>query len=139
MKTLEVAAGLIFRFGQVLVCQRKENGPFPLKWEFPGGKLQGGEGYENALRRELNEELGIEVTAARELFFHRHTYPGAMTVDLRFFEIQEFVGDVRNLAFRRIEWVKLDRLIDYDFLEGDLVLIQKLSGPDGNKLIHNPT
>ena len=132
-------AGLIFRHGQVLVCQRKANGPFPLKWEFPGGKIEEGEGYENALRRELREELGIEMTAAREMFFHRHTYPGTVTVDLRFFEIQDFVGEVRNRAFQRIEWVKLDHLVKYDFLEGDLVLIKKLSGPNANKLIHKLT
>jgi len=135
VKPVEVVAGLIFCDGQVLVCQRKENAPFPLKWEFPGGKVEKGEGYENALRRELREELGIEMRAAKEVFWHRHTYPGGATVDLRFFQVQDFLGEVRNLVFKRIEWVKLDRLLEYDFLEADRPLIEKLSAPDGNNLI----
>ena len=60
LKSVEVVAGLIFDQDRLLVCQRDSRGSFALKWEFPGGKLEPGEEYEGALRRELKEELGIE-------------------------------------------------------------------------------
>ncbi len=124
---ISVAAGLIHDRDRVLVCQRKRSGPFPLKWEFPGGKLKEGEGYVRALRRELREELGIEIESATEVFRHRHAYPGPMDVALRFFRIDGYRGVVANRVFEQITWALPRHLEDLDFLEADLPLVKKLA------------
>ena len=71
-KEIAVVAGLIFDQDRLLVCQRNAEGPFALKWEFPGGKLEHGEGDEAALRRELKEELDIEAGGLSLIFQHQH-------------------------------------------------------------------
>ena len=84
MNSIEVVAGLIVQEGLLLVCQRKENATFPFKWEFPGGKVESDEGHEDALRRELMEELGIRADNLSEIFRHTHKYSDEFMVNLRF-------------------------------------------------------
>jgi 8-oxo-dGTP diphosphatase len=134
LKRIEVVAGLICESGRVLVCQRKVNAAFPLKWEFPGGKVENGERYEDALRRELREELQIEVETATKIYDHQHTYTGVSQVNLTFFHVQKYRGEVKNLIFEQIAWVEFEKLLDFDFLEGDLPLIQKLATGKGGLL-----
>jgi 8-oxo-dGTP diphosphatase len=134
LKRIEVVAGLICENGRVLVCQRKVNAAFPLKWEFPGGKVENGERYEDALRRELREELQIEVETATKIYDHQHTYTGVSQVNLTFFHVQKYQGEVKNLIFEQIAWVEFEKLLDFDFLEGDLPLIQKLATGKGGLL-----
>ena len=74
---IDVVAALIFQDGRLLVCQRHETSEFPLKWEFPGGKVELGERCEDALTREIKEELAIEIHDPVKIFSHRHVYPGA--------------------------------------------------------------
>ena len=125
-KRIEVVAGLIFRDGRLLACQRHESAAFPLKWEFPGGKVEAGESDVEALRRELLEELGIAVQDAKQVFHHEHVYPEGPEVSLRFFRILSHDGAMQNLVFQRIAWVDLAELDQLDFLEGDRPLIQRL-------------
>ena len=125
-KHVEVVAGLIFRDGRLLACQRHESGTFPLKWEFPGGKVEVGESDVDALRRELREELGIDVREAEQIFQHRHVYPDGPEVWLRFFRILSHDGEMQNLVFQRIEWVELLELEQLEFLAGDRPLIRRL-------------
>lgn len=134
LKRIEVVAGLICENGRVLVCQRKVNAAFPLKWEFPGGKVENGERYEDALRRELREELQIEVETATKIYDHQHTYTGVSQVNLTFFHVQKYQGEVKNLIFEQIAWVEFEKLLDFDFLEGDLPLIQRLATGKGGLL-----
>src|ERR1700727_2510991 len=99
-KTLRlVAAALILRGDEVLVCQRKAGSPMGLKWEFPGGKIEAGESAEQALRRELDEELGIQATAGPRIAPLRHTYRTGGAVDLQFFAVHTFTGDITNHIF----------------------------------------
>ena len=65
----QVVAALILKDGKVLICQRTQHQPMPLKWEFPGGKIEPGEHPEAALKRELDEELGIEAVIGQEVAF----------------------------------------------------------------------
>lgn len=123
--SLRVAAALIYDDDRLLVCQRKENGPYPLKWEFPGGKVESGENNFDALQRELREELGIEVQSAREVFRHCHIYLDQI-VDLVFFKVETYRGSISNNVFERLQWLTADELKELDFLEGDLPLIEKL-------------
>lgn len=127
---IEVVAGLIYHAGRLLACQRKEDGSFPMKWEFPGGKVERGEEYFPALRRELREELGIEILSATEIFRHSHSYPGQAEVKLIFFRVQEYRGEIRNLAFGRLLWAEVRNLKELDFLEGDIPLIEQLTRRD---------
>jgi len=126
LKIVEVAAGLIFNRNRLLVCQRNTRGFFGLKWEFPGGKLEPGEGYEGALRRELREELGIEAGHLSEIFRHEHLYPKIAQVNLRFFRVEDYSGELKNLVFQQIKWVPIKELAKFDFLDGDLPIVQKL-------------
>jgi 8-oxo-dGTP diphosphatase len=126
LKTVEVVAGLIFDEDHVLVCQRDSGGPFALKWEFPGGKLEPGEGCESALRRELKEELDIEAGRLSEIFRHEHLYPEIARVKLRFFRVEDYFGELKNLVFQQIKWIPIKELTQIDFLDGDRPIVQKL-------------
>jgi len=126
LKTIEVVAGLIFDQDHVLVCQRDSGGPFALKWEFPGGKLEPGEGCESALRRELKEELDIEAGRLSEIFRHEHLYPKIARVKLRFFRVEDYTGELKNLVFQQIKWIPIKELAQVDFLDGDLPIVHKL-------------
>ncbi len=71
---LTVVAALILRDSKILVCQRRRDDTHSLQWEFPGGKIESGETPQEALARELREELGVEATIGRELFRTTHRY-----------------------------------------------------------------
>jgi 8-oxo-dGTP diphosphatase len=125
-KVINVVAGLIYRDGRLLVCQRRADREFPLKWEFPGGKVEEPEADIDALRRELREELTIEMGEAVLVYQHTHRYPEGPTVSLRFYFISAFDGDAQNVIFEKISWVKVADLAHIDFLEGDRPIIEKL-------------
>ena len=125
--TITVVAGLIQQGGRLLVCQRRRDGAFALKWEFPGGKVEPGETYEHGLHRELREELGIEAHIGPEAYRTRHDYPGKYTVELLFYHVVDFSGALHNHAFEAIRWAYPADLPTFDFLEGDAELITLLS------------
>ena len=112
---------------EVLICQRKPDQPMSLKWEFPGGKIEPGEGSEEALVRELNEELGIGAVIGRRVAQIRHKYRNGGTIDLQFFVVREFDGPLQNKIFNDMRWVPMSTLPEYDFLAADLGLIRDLS------------
>jgi 8-oxo-dGTP diphosphatase len=114
-----VVAGVLVRDGKILICQRRADQPHPLKWEFPGGKVEAGESPEAALIRELGEELGIESEAARELTRYEFTYPGGKTILLIFLSVVRWKGEIENRIFKTILWETPEALRGYDFLEGD--------------------
>ncbi len=126
-----VVAGLIVRGKgndeEILVCQRTRHQTMPLKWEFPGGKIEEGEQPRAALHRELEEELGIDATIGEEVERMRHDYPGGGSVELRFFVVREYKGALENRIFREMEWTKREKLPSYDFLEADSKLVRDLA------------
>jgi 8-oxo-dGTP diphosphatase len=122
-----VVAALIVTDGKILACQRTRHQPMPLKWEFPGGKIEEGEQPRDALRRELEEELGIEATIGNEVRRLTHRYPSGGAVELRFFEVRRYEGEIENRIFREIRWVKRKDLLELDFLEADLTLVKDLA------------
>ena len=122
-----VAAALILREDTVLVCQRTKYQTMPLKWEFPGGKIEHGEQPTDGLRRELEEELGIAARIGDEVARIKHVYKNGNAVELRFFLVREFEGEVENRIFADVRWVERSRLPDYDFLEADLELVRRIA------------
>jgi len=104
----------------------------PLKWEFPGGKIEEGEQPRDALRRELDEELGIQATIGDELARIQHEYPNGGVVELRFYIVREYKGELENRIFKDIQWVVPKDLPKFDFLEADLTLVDDLAS--GNLL-----
>jgi 8-oxo-dGTP diphosphatase len=99
----------------------------PLKWEFPGGKIEEGEQPRDALRREVEEELGIHATIGNEIARIHHTYPNGASVELRFFIVREYEGEIENRIFRDVQWAAPKSLPSYDFLEADASLVKDLA------------
>jgi 8-oxo-dGTP diphosphatase len=122
-----VVAALILKDGKVLVCQRTRHQPMPLKWEFPGGKIEEGEQPRDALWRELDEELGIDARIGEEVARIQHDYKGGGSVELRFYVVHAFNGEIENRIFRDVRWATRAELPSYDFLEADLAFVQELA------------
>ena len=123
----QVVAALILKNGEVLVCQRTRHQSMPLKWEFPGGKIEDGEQPRDALRRELEEELGIDAHIGEEVARIRHDYKNGGSVELRFYVVNKYTGEMENRIFRDVRWAKRSELPKYDFLEADLELVKDLA------------
>jgi 8-oxo-dGTP diphosphatase len=123
----QVVAALIIKDDKVLVCQRTRHQTMPLKWEFPGGKIETGEQPRDALRRELDEELGIHATIGEEVMRIRHRYKTGSSVELRFYVGREYAGTIENRIFRDIRWARRSELPAYDFLEADVKLVKDLA------------
>lgn len=117
---------------EVLICQRRPDQPMSLKWEFPGGKIEPGESAEEALIRELREELGIEAVIGPRITQLRHRYRNGAAIDLQFFIVREFAGPLENRIFNDVRWSSLTALPAFDFLAADLTLIRDLA--DGKLL-----
>jgi len=122
-----VVAALIVKDGKILVCQRTRHQTMPLKWEFPGGKIEEGEQPRQALRRELDEELGIDAKIGKEVARMVHEYPNGGVVELQFYAVHSYQGEVENRIFRDVQWANRAELPGYDFLEADLTLVKDLA------------
>ena|SRR5579863_9105269 len=125
---LTVVAALIEHEGKLLVCQRRRGSRFELMWEFPGGKVEPGETLENALARELEEELGVAATIGPEVHRLRHQYASTgVPFELVFFAASVDAEKIQNLEFEQIQWCELNSLAELNFLEADRDLIAKLA------------
>lgn len=126
IRPILVSAGIILQNEEILICQRHRSDPYGMQWEFPGGKVKDGEGLTKALRRELNEELGISAEVGEEVFRLRHRYPDRY-VEVAFFRVESYQGKVVNRVFEAIEWVPRTKLSTYNFLEADRDLVARLA------------
>lgn len=122
----EVAVGIILRDGKVLACQRKRTVRYPLKWEFPGGKIEPGETAREAVVRELREELTIEAVPDEILLTHEWVYGNGSTGSthegryrVTYFIVNHFSGNPTNITFEDIRWVVPSALLTMDILEGN--------------------
>jgi len=123
-----VVAGVLEHNGKILICRRRADQPHPLKWEFPGGKLELGESPNAALIRELREELGIESEAGSEIVRYEFVYPGRQAILLVFMRVSAWRGDIQNRIFETIRWEPFEALSNYDFLEGDAPFLTAFAG-----------
>jgi mutator protein MutT len=122
---IDVAAGLIFRGSKLLITQRRSEVDFGGLWEFPGGKREAGESFEDCLRRELWEELGIEVEVGELLDSTIHAYP-EKTVHLKFYRCELLREEPQTLGCNAIAWVGCDELERFKFPAADEKLLHEL-------------
>lgn len=123
-----VAAVIERRDRRLLIGQRRRSDTSPLKWEFPGGKVRSGETFEQALTRELREELGVTITKSVEIASVRHRYAATSEdLEIHFFAAQFAEPDVSPQTFEQIAWVLPRELSSYDFLLANRELIANLA------------
>ncbi len=122
----EVSAALIFRGGKLLITQRHAKSHLGGLWEFPGGKREPGESFEQCLVREIREELGVAITVG-ELFDEiRHDYQ-EKTVRLKFFLCKIISGEPQPLDCAAVKWIGREGLNEHEFPAADARLLEKLS------------
>jgi mutator protein MutT len=122
---IEVSAALIFRSGKLLITQRQAKSHLGGLWEFPGGKREAGETFEQCLVREIREELGVEI-AAGELFEEvTHAYP-EKSVHVKFFVCRLLSGEPQPLDCAAVKWVVKTELLSFEFPAADAQLLEKL-------------
>ena len=122
---LVVAGALFDGEGRVLLAQRPAGKALAGRWEFPGGKVDTGESEHAALRRELREELGVEVIAARPFMRLAHAYEDR-DVELSLWIVERFHGEPRSLDAQALKWVSPAALAAEDILEADQPFITGL-------------
>ena len=131
IEQIKVVAGLILQNNKLLICQRPNFKDHPLKWEFPGGKIKNDETNEEALIREINEELSINIINCEELISYNFNYKDLdKKVFIYFYLINNFSGKVLNNFHKELKWIEIKDIREYDFLEGDLKIIDHISSND---------
>lgn len=129
---IQVAVGILIRNSssstesEVLICQRIKSGRYPLKWEFPGGKVETGETGEECLRRELFEELEIHPGIIEPYHHQQHSYADSGAFDVTYYLVASFTDTLINRVFELTAWVPISQLGNYDILEGNMDVISKL-------------
>jgi 8-oxo-dGTP diphosphatase len=130
----QVSVGIIRRDGQVLACRRRASTVYPLKWEFPGGKIEAGETPAEALARELHEELAIDAVIGLEYHRQEWTYPDGVSDPERdgmfrvyYLLVHSYTGAPVNRAFQEIRWVTPRELLTMDVLEGNRDVVARLA------------
>jgi mutator protein MutT len=122
---IDVAAALIFRDGKILITQRRADSHLGGLWEFPGGKREPNETFEQCLARELREELGVAVKVGGLFEEITHVY-GEKTVHLKFFLCELPEGEPQPLGCAAVKWVGKLELTNYSFPAADARLLDKL-------------
>lgn len=122
---VHAVAGIVMRDGRLLVAERPEGKPYSGYWEFPGGKVEDYESSESAIKRELKEELGIDVVTSIHWFEHLHAYPDK-TVLLELWRITEFSGEPQGHENQTLSWVSYEELLHLRLLDGNLALLSQI-------------
>jgi 8-oxo-dGTP diphosphatase len=125
-KITRVAVGILKRENNILLCQRKKGGRYELKWEFPGGKLEQGEGVEECLIRELREELSIESSDIHIIETQSAFYEDGGIFEVTYCEVGNVAGEMTNNVFEQFRWVPISELPQFDILEGNKPFVAKL-------------
>ena len=122
---IQVVCAIILKEDKILITQRSEKMKLPLKWEFPGGKIEKDENEEEALIREIKEELNIDILPLKRISSHIHDY-GSFKINLIAYFSEYVSGDIQLLEHKDFEYVKIEKLTSYDLAEADLPIIEKL-------------
>ena len=122
---IEVVAGLIWKDGKFMICQRPENKARALLWEFVGGKVEKGESREDALVRECKEELDVTVKPLDVFCTVDHVYPD-ITIRLVLFNAEIVSGDPKLLEHADLNWISADDIDNYEFCPADKEILEKI-------------
>ena len=122
---IPVSSGLIIQNNKVLIGLRSESDNGGGLWEFPGGKIEIDESSENAVIRELSEELDIIVRKPKKIMQYLHRFKN-LIYDISFFEVISFKGSIKKIVHDELEWVDLDSIKNYNFISGDLLIIDSI-------------
>ena len=122
---IQVVCAVIIKENKILIAQRSEKMKLPLKWEFPGGKLETEENEEEAIIREIKEELNIEIRPSKKISSHIHDY-GSFKIKLIAYLCTFISGEIHLLEHKDVKFVSLELLTEYDLAEADLPIIEKL-------------
>ncbi|MBE9549642.1 MAG: 8-oxo-dGTP diphosphatase MutT [Proteobacteria bacterium] len=126
IKPLIVVAGIIRNSkGQILLGQRRPGTHLEGLWEFPGGKVEANETLEQALKRELEEELGIQVSTSQPLITVEHQYPEKKVL-LYVLEVSNWLGEVQSLEQQVLQWVNPENLSKIKMPEADIPVVRLL-------------
>jgi len=126
VESVRVVAAVVRRGGRLLITRRPDRGPRRGQWEFPGGKVEPGEGEVEALAREIREELGCSLMVGPLILRHRHAYP-ELEVELAFYECRFGAGEEPAcLGVAELAWAEPGALAGYDFLEADRAVLPAL-------------
>jgi mutator protein MutT len=127
---VEVAAGLVFRGGKLLIAQRFKEAHVGGLWEFPGGKREPNESFEQCLQRELREELGIDVQVRQLVEEIAHEYPDRRVL-LRFYHCAVEKGEPAAFGCAACRWITAAELSQFEFPPADAKLLKTLQNtPD---------
>jgi mutator protein MutT len=124
-KSIEVAAALIFHGGKLLIAQRHAKAHLGGLWEFPGGKRQPEETFEECLVREIREELGVEISVGELVEEIAHDYP-EKSVHLKFYKCRLVSGEPQTIDCAEVRWVEKGELDNFEFPAADARLLEKL-------------
>jgi 8-oxo-dGTP diphosphatase len=122
---IPVSSGLIIQNNKVLIGLRSKSDNGGGLWEFPGGKIEIDESSEEAVIRELNEELDIVVHKPKKVMQYLHRFKN-LIYDIHFFEVISFKGSVKNKVHDELKWTDLASINNYNFISGDLLIIEGL-------------
>lgn len=129
----QVTAALIRHDERILIAQRGRGKRFACQWEFPGGKVRPDESPEDCLRREIKEELNLEIHVDRHCCTVHHRYP-EFDIELITFWCSVMAGELRLMEHEQVRWITLAEASQYDFVEADLKVIAALvPAPGGDK------
>jgi 8-oxo-dGTP diphosphatase len=123
---IKVVGGIIINKNKILVAQRSIQKEHPLKWEFPGGKIKVNENPIDALKREIKEELSVDVKKYKFLLDYEYDYQDIKKIHLYFYKIDEYVGKVKNIEHNQLLWIQRNHLEKLDFLDGDRMIIDHI-------------
>lgn len=122
---IQVVCAVILKEGRILIAQRSEEMKMPLKWEFPGGKLEEGEKEKEALIREIKEELNIDVVPLERVSSNIHDY-GSFKINLIAYLCEYVSGEIELLEHKDFKFLEIQDLLEYDLAEADIPVVGEL-------------
>jgi len=122
----QAAVAILQKEKRILICQRKKDARYALKWEFPGGEVEEGESFFECAKREVREELSIAIDAFDRSESQINRYDDGGVFEVMYFFVSRFEGVPVNNAFEQIRWVTLDELRSLDILEGNKPLVSRM-------------